>query len=88
MGRRVSIVATLVVAGALGVQLLSGGGGGGRVAPAEAAEAAEPLRTPRADAGAEAPTCCKVCRKGCACGDSCIACEKKCHKGPGCACNE
>lgn len=31
--------------------------------------------------------CCKVCRKGKACGDSCIAKSKQCHKGPGCACD-
>jgi hypothetical protein len=31
--------------------------------------------------------CCKICTKGCACGDSCIACDKVCRKGPGCACN-
>lgn len=32
-------------------------------------------------------TCCKVCRKGKACGDSCISREKTCHKGKGCACD-
>lgn len=31
--------------------------------------------------------CCKVCRKGKACGDSCIAREKQCHQPPGCACD-
>lgn len=31
--------------------------------------------------------CCKVCRKGKACGDGCIARDKQCHKGPGCACD-
>jgi hypothetical protein len=31
--------------------------------------------------------CCKICRKGKACGDSCIARDKKCHKPPGCACD-
>ena len=31
--------------------------------------------------------CCKVCSKGKACGDSCIARWKTCHKGRGCACN-
>lgn len=31
--------------------------------------------------------CCKVCRKGKACGDSCIARSKQCTKGPGCACD-
>ncbi|WNG48554.1 hypothetical protein F0U60_33875 [Archangium minus] len=35
---------------------------------------------------APARTCCKVCKKGCPCGDSCISCSKVCHKGPGCAC--
>ena len=35
----------------------------------------------------EAKKCCKVCRKGKACGDSCIAKSKTCTKGPGCACN-
>lgn len=32
-------------------------------------------------------TCCKICRKGKACGNSCIARNKTCRKGPGCACN-
>ena len=31
--------------------------------------------------------CCKVCSKGKACGDSCIARDKECHKGKGCACD-
>ncbi len=31
--------------------------------------------------------CCKVCRKGKACGDSCISRDYECHVGPGCACN-
>lgn len=29
--------------------------------------------------------CCKVCKKGKACGDSCIAVDKNCSKGVGCA---
>jgi hypothetical protein len=32
-------------------------------------------------------SCCKICIKGCACGNSCISCEKTCRKGPGCACD-
>ena len=32
-------------------------------------------------------TCCKTCRKGKACGNSCIARNKTCHKSEGCACN-
>jgi len=35
----------------------------------------------------ESKKCCKVCRKGKACGDSCIAKSKTCTKSPGCACN-
>ena len=34
-----------------------------------------------------AAACCKICRKGKACGDSCIARWKTCRKGPGCACD-
>lgn len=36
---------------------------------------------------AEELACCKTCRKGKACGDSCISRQKQCHKGPGCACD-
>ncbi len=35
---------------------------------------------------ARSQSCCKICRKGMACGDSCISRNKVCHKGPGCAC--
>jgi hypothetical protein len=35
----------------------------------------------------ESASCCKICRKGCACGNSCISCSKTCHKGAGCACD-
>lgn len=31
--------------------------------------------------------CCKTCRKGKACGNSCIARDKQCHRPPGCACD-
>ena len=31
-------------------------------------------------------SCCKICRKSQACGNSCIPWYKTCHKGPGCAC--
>lgn len=42
---------------------------------------------PPASAVPPAPVCCKVCRAGKACGDSCIAKDKTCNSGPGCACN-
>ena len=31
--------------------------------------------------------CCKVCSRGKACGDSCIARHLNCHRGRGCACD-
>lgn len=31
--------------------------------------------------------CCKICRDGKACGDSCIAKTDNCTKGKGCACD-
>lgn len=31
--------------------------------------------------------CCKVCSKGKACGNSCIARDKQCHQPRGCACD-
>ncbi len=31
--------------------------------------------------------CCKTCRKGKACGDSCISRDKSCSKAAGCACD-
>ncbi len=34
-----------------------------------------------------APVCCKVCRKGKPCGDTCIARDKACTAAPGCACS-
>ena len=36
---------------------------------------------------AYAAACCKVCKAGKACGDSCIARDKACKKGRGCACD-
>ena len=34
-----------------------------------------------------AAACCKHCSSGKACGNSCIARNKTCRKGPGCACD-
>jgi hypothetical protein len=38
-------------------------------------------------ASAQGFSCCKICSAGKACGNSCIARWKTCHKGKGCACN-
>lgn len=52
-------------------------------------------RAPRRTAGEPASptfsrpstrTCCKHCTKGIPCGDTCIAANRTCHAGPGCAC--
>jgi hypothetical protein len=46
------------------------------------------LLTPSSTAPAgHALTCCKVCSVGKACGNTCIAREKTCHVGQGCACD-
>jgi hypothetical protein len=55
-----------------------------------------PARTPEflTSLGIEQPravpaqqSCCKICSKGKACGNTCIARDKVCHVGPGCACD-
>lgn len=35
----------------------------------------------------EVAVCCKVCSRGEACGDNCIARRNTCHQPPGCACD-
>jgi hypothetical protein len=56
-------------------------------AQAEKAEAAAKRREVR-EPPLQAPqrSCCKVCTRGCPCGNTCISCSKTCHVGPGCAC--
>lgn len=41
-----------------------------------------------ADSSLQQGYCCKICRQGKACGDTCIATWKTCHVGVGCACDE
>jgi hypothetical protein len=59
-------------------------------APHEPALAACPLadHAMRAHAARADRDCCKVCRKGKACGDTCIARERSCQVPPGCACDQ
>jgi hypothetical protein len=48
------------------------------------------LGVPAGTSCADSPTgggCCKVCKTGKACGDSCISKSDTCHVGAGCACN-
>lgn len=44
------------------------------------------LLTP-ASAALCAGTCCRVCHKGKACGNTCIAANRVCHTAGGCACD-
>ncbi len=43
--------------------------------------------TPAVSGGGGGGGCCRVCTSGKPCGDSCIARDKTCNKGPGCACS-
>lgn len=56
----------------------------GSVCPRVISTGYQPARAAPLDA---AQRCCKVCRKGKACGNSCIARWKNCHQPPGCACD-
>ena len=49
------------------------------------AELEAPAPTPAPEE--EPPVCCKTCRKGKACGDTCIARDKDCTSPKGCACD-
>ncbi len=39
-----------------------------------------------AESGGGKAACCKRCTKGVPCGNTCIAANRKCKSGPGCAC--
>lgn len=56
------------------------------VAPVEPGESA-PASTSDAATCIPAEKCCRVCDRGQACGKTCIARDKACHAGRGCACN-
>jgi hypothetical protein len=50
------------------------------------AERASPLEGLEQSRSADARECCKVCKKGKPCGDTCIEKDDVCHVPPGCAC--
>ena len=54
-------------------------GSGARATPPNVAPAGVKPPAPR--------TCCKICTRGKACGNSCISRRYTCRKPPGCACN-
>lgn len=43
--------------------------------------------TSRAQESPSSRSCCRICRKGKACGNTCIAAERACRTPPGCACD-
>jgi hypothetical protein len=68
------------------LQLLSAGGEPPAQMSASSTRAAEPT-TLLATQPTLQVECCKICRKGKACGNTCIARDKDCHQPPGCACD-
>jgi len=76
---------TRAVSMSLGVVLLLAlVGNAGEAAPAGATASAE-RPVPKQCVPSE--SCCKVCRKGRACGNTCIRADYNYHKGRGCACD-
>lgn len=47
----------------------------------------EETRLPELSSSPAQNTCCRTCRQGKACGDTCISIDRTCHRAPGCACN-
>lgn len=45
-------------------------------------------KEPHLQEGIDQKVCCRICRKGKACGNTCISRLAKCHKLIGCACND
>lgn len=83
------IALVLVLAGAGGGWAVPGADPAASVPPPVSATAAlDYLRALSGTDGVQmAAGCCKHCSKGKACGDSCIARDRRCSKGAGCACD-
>jgi hypothetical protein len=76
---RLGVIAFVV--GAFASSLAPAGSATRGSAKSFAATAATPMQCiPREE-------CCKICRKGQACGNSCIRADYECHKVRGCACD-
>jgi len=89
----VAIAAIVALAGALVLAAAPAQADG--AASAAPAQSTAPILLTMADDGPAAfgaddelaRQCCKICRKGKACGNSCINRAYTCHRPPGCACN-
>lgn len=59
-----------------------------RPAPEKPPRETPPAKPPAREQPAEEPrSCCRVCSKGKACGNSCISRRFECHQPVGCACD-
>ncbi len=57
----------------------------------ELPQTSKPKRPAKPEAEREQPVdgeCCRVCKKGKACGDACVAKDAECDAAPGCACDQ
>ena len=61
--------------------------GGSSITLEELDPASSRIEMPGLNSDITKMACCKICKKGKACGDSCINKSYTCHKPPGCACN-
>lgn len=57
-----------------------------RMMPLVLVTASSPLLTACKDSSGPGGGCCKICRTGKPCGDTCISRTETCHVGAGCAC--
>lgn len=57
------------------------------ITPESSLTPSTPTLTPVVSSPPPSVTCCKVCTKGKACGNSCISRNYTCHQPPGCACD-
>jgi hypothetical protein len=57
-----------------------------RVVPLALITASTPLVAACNDSSGPGSGCCKICREGKPCGDTCISKTDTCHVGAGCAC--
>jgi hypothetical protein len=83
-----AVVAVLVISTLASASYSSDAiGSAGAIAPQRLESGGDLLHTLGLTRPALQKECCRICTKGKACGDSCIARDKVCHQPPGCACN-
>lgn len=81
------VVATVLTLGAISPRSPSAADVMALASPPRSAAFMQSFGLEPSSATASTQACCKVCTKGKACGDTCIAREKTCRTPPGCACD-